>query len=95
MFFDIYDSKMGTWYEVESFEAFIRQHGLPGCPELYRGPYDAEAIAAMAEGKTTLPGADHVREGVVVKPLRERWDQEIGRVFLKQPGEGYLLRKLA
>ncbi len=35
----------------------------------------------------------HVREGVVVKPLVERWDQEVGRVFLKQPGEGYLLRK--
>jgi len=36
---------------------------------------------------------NHVREGIVVKPLTERWSSTIGRVFLKQPGEGYLLRK--
>ncbi len=92
-FFDVYDSKVGTWYEVDRFDAFLRQYGLPGCPELFRGPYDAGKIAAMAEGPSTLDGANHVREGVVVKPLAERWDREVGRVFLKQPGEGYLLRK--
>lgn len=37
----------------------------------------------------------HVREGIVVKPIKERWDQDIGRVFLKLAGEGYLLRKEA
>lgn len=93
IFFDLYDSRTGLWCTTDQFQDFCLEHLLPRVPELYRGPYDAEAIAAMAEGTSTLPGANHVREGVVVKPLVERWDQEIGRVFLKQPGEDYLLRK--
>ncbi len=93
LFFDMYDSRTGLWWNTDQFQAFCDTHGLPRVPELYRGPYDAQAIAEMAEGTSTLPGANHVREGIVVKPLVERWDQEIGRVFLKQPGEDYLLRK--
>ena len=93
IFFDLYDSRSGRWVSTDEFRAFADSYGLPMVPELYRGPYDATSIAAMAEGPSTLAGADHVREGVVVKPLVERWDQEVGRVFLKQPGEGYLLRK--
>ena len=93
LFFDVYDSRNGVWFNVQQFEEFCG-NTLPMVPQLYRGPYDAEAIAAMAEGPTTIMGRDpHVREGVVVKPLVERWDREVGRVFLKQPGEGYLLRK--
>ena len=38
-------------------------------------------------------GADHVREGFVVKPTAECFDDRIGRVILKMVGEGYLLRK--
>lgn len=37
--------------------------------------------------------ADHVREGMVVKPVHERFDDRIGRVVLKLHGEGYLTRK--
>jgi len=33
-----------------------------------------------------------MREGVVVKPLFERYDDEIGRVALKSVSEEYLLR---
>ena len=90
MFFDLYDTQTGRWFDVESFNRFCAAYELPTCPELYRGPYDAEMISAMAEGESTI--ATHVREGVVVKPLLERWDQDIGRVFLKRPGEGFLLR---
>lgn len=92
VFFDLYDRTSGRWLAPERFFAFCLNRGLPTAPELYRGPYDAEAVAAMAEGQSTLPGANHVREGVVVKPLTERRSSTIGRVFLKQPGEGYLLR---
>lgn len=90
--FDVYDSNTGTWWDTDRLFIWCLANGLPAVPELYRGPYDAEAMMNMAEGQTTFP-ASHVREGIVVKPLVERWDNEIGRVFLKLPGQGYLLRK--
>lgn len=92
-FFDVYDSRNGRWYDVEAFETFCEVHGLPTCPVLYRGPYEPQAMYALAEGPTVLGKGAHVREGIVVKPTKERWNQDIGRAFLKLPGEGYLLRK--
>jgi len=56
-------------------------------------PYDFDTLCEMAEGKSTLPGVDHVREGVVIKPVIERWHEKIGRVQLKIVGAGYLERK--
>lgn len=71
---------------------FCASHVLPVVPELYRGPWSKDLVR-FAEGKTTMPGASHVREGFVVKPIEERHDNHFGRVILKMPGEGYLTRK--
>lgn len=92
-FFDAYDSANGKWLSVVEFCHFCIHYGLPIVPTLYCGPFSHEDTVEMAEGYTTLMADGHVREGVVVKPMRERWDKEIGRVFLKLPGNGYLLRK--
>lgn len=94
LFFDLYDSKAGKWVDVDVFQAFCNTNNLPMAPELYRGPFNLEQFYKMAEGQTTIGGV-HVREGIVIKPLVERWDSEsgVGRVFLKLAGEGYLLRK--
>ena len=59
-------------------------------PVLYRGPFDAERIIALAEGPSTIPGADHLREGVVVRPVVERMDDRHGRVQLKIVSDRYL-----
>lgn len=92
--FDALDTKTRRWFDVDEFLAFAVSLGLPVVPTLYRGPWDS-ALISLAEGKTTMPDADHVREGIVVKPVRERFDKRVGRVFLKLAGEGYLLRKSA
>lgn len=91
-FFDIYDTGFGVWWHWASFDAFCRLYALPTVPTLYEGPWSPELAYSLAEGRTVLGKGCHVREGVVVKPVTERWDQEIGRVFLKLPGEGYLSR---
>jgi hypothetical protein len=44
------------------------------------------------DGKTTFDGA-HIREGIVMKPTKERVEPELGRVILKSVSEAYLLRK--
>lgn len=92
--FDALDTRTGRWFDVDEFLSFAERLGLPIVPTLYRGPWSHD-LAALCEGKTTMPGADHVREGIVVKPLFERTHRAVGRVFLKMAGEGYLTRKSA
>ena len=53
----------------------------------------AMAKAFGREGMSVMPKAKHVREGIVIKPTVERYDNHFGRVILKLPGEGYLTRK--
>ncbi len=55
-------------------------------------PYDFEEICQLAEGPTLVPGAAAgvVREGVVVKPLKERYDHRVGRVCLKAVSATFL-----
>lgn len=82
--------RRGQWVSHE--EAREIGKDLPWVPLLYRGPYDEAKLLAMADGKTTIPGAEHLREGIVVKPIVERTDPEIGRVLLKIVSNQYLER---
>jgi RNA ligase (TIGR02306 family) len=82
------------YLDYDDFRALISKLDLNTAPELYRGPW-TQNLLSLAEGKTTLPNADHVREGFVARPIKERWDHKCGRVILKMIGEGYLLRKSA
>ncbi len=61
-------------------------------PLLFSGPYDEAKAPLLAEGSSTVPGAKHVREGCVIRPVIERTDPEIGRVQLKIVSSGYLER---
>jgi RNA ligase (TIGR02306 family) len=63
---------------------------LPWVPLVYRGPFNKDKILEFAEGDSLYPGADHMIEGVVVKPVHERTDPKIGRVQLKIIGNRYL-----
>lgn len=65
-------------------------------PELYRGPFSKEVLTEYTDGKETASGTEaHMREGVVVRPVVERRDDEIGRVILKSVSEKYILRRNA
>lgn len=89
--FDVWDTQRGVWFDVDAFLGLMESLELPVVPTLYRGPWKGlEWAKEMAEGQSTL--ADHVREGIVVKPIKERWSRSVGRVFLKLAGQGYLLR---
>jgi RNA ligase (TIGR02306 family) len=93
-FFDVFNKTTGKYLNEEDLRAFLPIVGLPVVPTLFLGTYlGPEQIYPLAEGKSTINGANHVREGCVIRPLQERWDDEIGRVILKVHGEGYLLRE--
>jgi RNA ligase len=90
----LWPNKDGTarWLDNDNLERFCASISIPMAPVLYRGPWHRDLVK-LAEGKTTMPGADHVREGFVVRPVAEREVCNFGRVQLKLPGEGYLTRK--
>jgi len=72
---------------------------LPGVhqlvPMIYRGPYDAEKIKAMAEGNSLVDGAKHIREGIVVSAATERTVRGVGRAQLKLKSMKFLEKENA
>jgi RNA ligase (TIGR02306 family) len=54
--------------------------------------YDFDTVCEMAEGKTLVPGASHCREGCVISPLHNRYDDRLGRIKLKFISADYLSR---
>ena len=90
--FDALNTDTRTYHNYDEFRHVAETLGLQTVPELYRGPW-SPVLVSHAEGRTMIAGADHVREGFVVRPIAERWDHKCGRVILKMIGEDYLLRK--
>jgi len=89
IFFAAFDILKGDqWLDFD--EAHEIGASLPWVPLVYRGPFDKEKILAFAEGDSLYPNAQNIREGVVVKPVRERTDHHIGRVQLKVVSNKYL-----
>lgn len=91
--FDIFDRSRFLDHD----EARARAPFLPWVPVVYDGPHvSIAALAECAEGHSVLAnrnGAEHVREGCVVRPATERHHDAAGRVVLKMIGRGYLTRK--
>ncbi len=105
--FDAFDLTTMRYFDYDDFKGLVERVNaalfdlymdspdvvrLRTAPILYRGPFDYAKIASLAEGVTILGAGVHVREGVVVKPVRERFHERLGRVILKLAGEGYLTR---
>lgn len=70
-------------------QEFVTSHiNLPRVPLLDILPYDMDVLNKMVTGQSTLD--QHIREGIVIKPLTERRDDRIGRVVLKLINPKYL-----
>lgn len=90
--FDIMDLNTHKYLDLYEYSDFICKSGLPTVPTLYCGPW-SESLRDLSNGPSKIEGAGHIREGIVIRPIRERWDDGLGRVILKLIGEDYLLRK--
>jgi len=64
---------------------------LPIVPVLYRGPFSREILHSLIRGQSTI--GNHIREGCVIKPIKERFHPRLGRVILKCINDDYLLFK--
>lgn len=86
--FDAMDLASRRYLDFDELVEVAKQLDLPTVPVLYRGPW-VDALRVLADGPSEL--AEHVREGIVIKPVKERFDVRVGRVVLKLHGEAYLL----
>lgn len=92
--FDVWIDDGDDYLNHDLLEQFCLDAELEMVPVLYKGPFSQDVLDEHTNGKETISGMEaHVREGVVIKPLEERTNNEIGRVILKSVSESYLLRK--
>lgn len=86
-------SPAGIWFDPPLARELVTHWRVPWVPVIVKAaPFHLETMLRMAEGPSLVPGADHVREGIVVRPVIERTHPEVGRVMLKVAGNGYLER---
>lgn len=94
--FDIYVGKprRGRFLDHDEMTARAKAWGLQTVPRLYRGPWSLKAAEAHRDGRTTFRDR-HVREGIVIVPVRERECPELpgNRLKLKFVSPKYLLRR--
>lgn len=88
-FFDIkYEDNYLDYAMMKDTVALL---GFDSVPLIDAAPFDLARVKALATGESTL--ASHKKEGVVIKPIKERYDHKCGRVILKVINPDYLLDK--
>lgn len=89
----------GSYINWDLVEKWCEKYDVETVPVLYSGPFSKEILMEHTDGPTTVCdkpiGKFKGREGVVVKPLCERYDYDLPsrRVILKSISADYLNRK--
>jgi RNA ligase (TIGR02306 family) len=81
----------GQWLDVIEGKKWVESRNLPYVPVLYVGPFIKDKIYALRDGDSVLAPSQKVREGVVVKSIKES-PSYIGRKMLKFISDLYLLK---
>ncbi len=74
------------------FIEFCEDFSLPRVPVLYQGAYSWEAVSQFNNADSVI-NPSCMMEGVIIQPIQERTNPEVGRVVLKLISDRYLLRK--
>jgi len=92
LWFRAFDILVGSeWMDAEPFRAAF--HPNERVPDLGIMPFDFEKLQKLADGPSLILGANHMREGIVIKPLKERRHYKLGRVMVKMVSNAYLEKK--
>lgn len=84
----------GSYLDLDDFRSLCEKHEVPLVPLLYRGPFGEEAIRDHTNGRTVVCDQKQIREGVVIRPVKERFSEGLnGRLVLKSISDDYVLRK--
>lgn len=74
-------------------QELAKETNIPIVPSLYTGKFDINILNKFTIGKTVIGNNSHIREGVVIRLLKERKHDKIGRIILKSINPDYLTRK--
>jgi RNA ligase (TIGR02306 family) len=93
--FDVYTTVDGPKFldAIESRD-YLNHLGLPVVPLIQWAPFSARLLVDLAKGPSILAPSQSVKEGVVVRPVRESTSY-CGRKVLKVINDDYLLSKYA
>jgi RNA ligase (TIGR02306 family) len=88
--FDVWDPVKQSFWTLKEFDEWftVEPYCLYRAPVLYEGPFNQEVMLSLIDGKTVMPGANHIREGIVIKS-----NNEVGRIALKVVSDDYLSRQ--
>jgi RNA ligase (TIGR02306 family) len=92
--FDV--NRDGLFRGLEYIESVASRLGIQTVPLLYRGEFSVAKIKELRDGMSTIPGANNVREGIVVTSepeLEVNTKSFKGRKILKYISDSYLERK--
>ena len=82
----------GLYLDYDEIKDLFNSYDIIMPPELYRGPFSMDIVKGL-EGPSKVAGANNIMEGVVIKPVHERYDPKLRRVILKYLFNQYLTRK--
>ena len=88
LLFDILDP-LGVWVPLDQTRRMLEGYDIRWVPVLYEGPWDFQTVSKLVDGKTHVPGAKHVQEGIVTKANPDRFARGLGRVSLKIVSNAY------
>lgn len=94
--FDILDPE-GNWlsyHELVSEDSGDFTLHEKWVPIVYKGGFRKEEILKLTEGRSFVPGAKHIREGIVIRPHTERHVHGLGRLQLKVVSNEFLEAEL-
>ena len=94
--FNIYDIDDGRYMNMAEVSTYCHQWGIPMVPIEEINPYftytSVESLLEKAKGK--YPGTNNNREGIVVRPMLEKYSQVMkGRMSFKIVNNEYLLKE--
>lgn len=81
----------GVWTDEPFARVLLTSVGIATVPKLFHGEFSAAELQHHTNGRDFSDS--HVREGVVVRPERERNHPQLGRVILKSISPDYELRR--
>lgn len=80
----------GSWVQRDEIDSWPDNDLLQNwVPDLYEGPF-GPVCTVLVDGKSVVDNANHIREGIVIRPVLEREAKNLGRVQLKVVSNTFL-----